>query len=117
MENPRIDRVHVYKDAAGKWRATAYSTNDKAIFVSSEGYENHLDARGAAEGAFPDARIDDDNDKPGSFEEAGSEPPVTEEEDSGVPHSAPGMGEGEETPAQPSEDQSAEPGSEEGSTT
>lgn len=34
------------------------------------------------------------------------------------PHSAPGMGEGEATPAQPSEDQSAEPGSdnEEGET-
>lgn len=114
MEHPKIDRVHVYKDDSGEWRATAYSTNDKPIFVSSEGYENHQDARGAAEGAFPDARIDDDNETSmrETFEEAGFETPEQNDaEESDVPHSAPGMGYGEAIPARPSEDQTAEPGS------
>lgn len=58
-EHPQITRVSVYPDIEGKYRFTAYATNGKAIVVSSESYENHLDARGAAVALFPDAALDD----------------------------------------------------------
>ncbi len=59
MEHPSITHVKVYKDDAGEWRFTAYASNGAAIAVASEGYENHLDAVGAATGAFPAAEIED----------------------------------------------------------
>jgi uncharacterized protein YegP (UPF0339 family) len=35
----------MYKDTAGQWRWTFYSSNGKAIAVSSEGYHNKADCQ------------------------------------------------------------------------
>lgn len=59
MEHPTIVKVRVWPGPDGQYWVAAYSSNGREIFRSSEGYENHLDAVGAAETSWPDAELED----------------------------------------------------------
>lgn len=56
MENPKITRVVISQGTDGDYYTTAFSSNGRAIFRSSEGYRNYTDALGAAKVSWPDAQ-------------------------------------------------------------
>lgn len=59
-EHPKITRVEVYQDHGKEFRFRALAANGATITVSSESYQNHGDALGAATSLFPDAQLVDE---------------------------------------------------------
>jgi len=55
---PFIERVRVYRDTRGEWRAVAYARNGEPIFVTSEGYKRRIDCVRASGSSFPEAIIE-----------------------------------------------------------
>lgn len=53
-----LDRIELYRDAAGEWRWRAISKNHVDILADSgQGYINRTDCRAMAEGLFPGVEI------------------------------------------------------------
>lgn len=53
-----LERVEVYKDAAGEWRWRAKAGNHKIVSESGEGYKNRMYAHKVARSLFPSTRVD-----------------------------------------------------------
>jgi uncharacterized protein YegP (UPF0339 family) len=58
----KVEKVRIYKDAAGEWRWTAKAANGEPIADSGEGYESRDYCRGVVVGMFPGAEIVVDGD-------------------------------------------------------
>lgn len=52
-------RVELYADAVGMWRWRVWSDNGNILADSGQGYKNHLDCLGLAQGLFPGLPVTD----------------------------------------------------------
>jgi len=65
-DGPLVDRVRIYRDAAGEWRWSAFAGNNEKVADSGEGYEHQTHAHDMADDLFPEARIEVDDGRDGA---------------------------------------------------